>query len=543
MIQTILRVKDPQDKAFSSAVRAFQEPISDLTLVALKRGEDGELDSREFRERLEEGYIPLQLVRGGPQHLIDNNVERVSLGHHSFEKAVKAAEEADLNHGRAGGKVQPPVIVPLVRRGGRTALIGIKSLPFHAMADASKNEIALDKSDLALAERSASKFQCQNILTPDASCRVSDLAVHKATLPEISGFFAKLANGLDRAFTLPRNKGSAKTHYYSHHMHTQCAERTADGWPATWERLALSPKEGVPLAGEHSTFTLGHWRAELRRPYLWVQRRYALAQPEHAGAVVDLPACPQSCSADLIKSGSVRRDSAVVAGGMSEQVQEAYADLRKRVALKMELAQTQQAQQVQQQQQQVPALGVPKAVAPLTPIAGGGWEKQPQDGGIWKGYTFTFRCAAQLTNPPAHAEGVAVLTYPSADDKKARGTVVPQPGSATYELFPLSKEPQDAARQPHMCSRKGAEECSKYNQRAANCLCIPSRVLGGVENGAPKTLRLVETSKSPGEKDSNQYAFQGALSSTANAVDVPLIAFTQQYEVSMHCVPCHACAC
>ena len=85
----------------------------------------------------------------------------------------------------------------------------------------------------------------------------------------------------------------------------ECPVATSDKWPTSFERIVLSPKAGVPLAGETKTFALGHYRAELQRPHIWLQRRYALAAPEHAGDITDVPACPDPCAAGLISSSRV----------------------------------------------------------------------------------------------------------------------------------------------------------------------------------------------------------------------------------------------
>ena len=174
------------------------------------RRADGGFDTKEFVERLEEGWIPLQVVFGGPSNVICNSVPRLSLASASIEKAVTAAEEADLNRGRANSDASPPVIIPLVRRGGRMPLVAITSLPFHAMSDKAGKEIPLDKSDLAVAQTSASEYTCANIRAPDPKCKVVDFAERRTELNEISGFFARIANGLDRAFTLPKNKKGDK---------------------------------------------------------------------------------------------------------------------------------------------------------------------------------------------------------------------------------------------------------------------------------------------------------------------------------------------
>lgn len=394
-------------------------------------------------------------------------------------------------------------------------LVAITSVPFHAMTTANGQPIALEKSDLALAQTTASEYPCPNVRVPDASCTVHDLAVHKSTQPEIEGFMAKVAHRLDRIFTLPKNKKSAKTQFYSHFLRTTCAATTGDGWPTSWERVAVSPKAGVPLAGEKGTFSLGHWRAELQRPYMWVQRRYALAAPNHAGAVTDVPACPDPCATGLLKSTRVR-------GTEDEStVRTAYESLKGAFKLR----------QSQKKETAPGATKVPQAVVsantvPLTAVGTGGWEKQPEAGGNWKAHVFTFRCAARLPNLPADAVGVAVLTSPSTDASKAQG-LVPLVGHATYALYPPSGPPDQ---QPHMC--RPNEKCSVYNGRAANCLCIPVRTLGGLSNGASRTLTLVETSKNANEADSNQYKFKGRLSSERNAVDVPLVEFNRQYQVS-----------
>lgn len=518
---------DDKLRNFFNYVDALKEPVSDFTLIALPTDAKGQLVAQELYERLQEGWIQLRLVLD-PANVGPSIVNRATLDSDAEKAALAAATVADLNFGRKVGDAHPPVVVPLVRRGGRMPLVAITSLPFHAMFANGNGQnghtIELGKSDLALAETTASEYPCLNIRVP-VGCQVYDLAVHKSTQPEIVGFATKVAHRLDRIFTLPKNRKSAKAHFYAHVLRTVCA--ATDEWPTSWERIAVSPKEGAPLAGTQETFAIANWRAELQRPYMWVQRRYALAAQDHAGDVTDVPGCPDPCAADLIKSTRVYGKR-----GVNPKVREAYLGLKRLFQRhQAEKAATAIAPPIDSN------LAVSAYTAPLKAVGKGGWEKLPDDGGVWKAHVFTFRCAASLDHPPANAVGVIVLTSPSTDASKTQGHV-PLKGHATYALYP-PPSPQSSPGlpdlQPHMC--RADEKCSDFNMREANCLCIPVRTLGGLSNGATRTLKLVETSKDAKEADSNQYKYKSRFSRSIdaerNAVEAPLRAFNDQYQVSL----------
>lgn len=182
--------------ALAKAGARFAEPISDLTLIALPRTPGGGVDREPYDKALRAGWRLLRLLKPA--------VVGVVAADEPFARGKGAPTDADILAANlnAGASAATPVVVALTRRGGRTPLEDVASLPFHAMQGrdlrgSAALQIDIKGNDLALAELDALAHTCANIVAPDG-CVVTDFAEAKSTLSGLQGFMTRFASSLSR---------------------------------------------------------------------------------------------------------------------------------------------------------------------------------------------------------------------------------------------------------------------------------------------------------------------------------------------------------